>query len=112
MTNTQPIVKDKEIVANQHIHLTSKHSRKRYPDPLRLVTIKTDKGQQLEFLTNHMTLAASTIAEIYKDRWQIETFFKLLKHDLRIKSFIGTSINAVRIQIWTAMIATLLFRFL
>jgi Transposase DDE domain/Domain of unknown function (DUF4372) len=112
VTKTQPIVKDKGIVGDQHIHLTSKHSRKRYPDPLRLVTIQTDKGEQLEFLTNQMTLAASTIAEIYKDRWQIETFFKLLKQNLRIKTFIGTSINAVWIQIWTAMIAMLLIKFL
>ena len=57
-------------------------------------------------------LAASTIAEIYKDRWQIEIFFKLLKQNLRIKSFVGTSANAVWIQIWTALIAMLLIKFL
>jgi transposase len=105
-------VKDKGIVSDQHIRWTSKQSRNRYPDKLRLVIIKTDKGEQLEFLTNHMTLAASTIAEIYKDRWQIETFFKLLKQNLRIKTFIGTSVNAVWIQIWTALIAMLLIKFL
>jgi len=105
-------VKETGIVSDQQIRLTSKQSRKRYPDNLRMVIIKTDKGEQLEFLTNHMTLAASTIAEIYKDRWQIETFFKLLKQNLRIKTFIGTSVNTVWIQIWTALIAMLLIKFL
>jgi IS4 transposase len=57
-------------------------------------------------------LAASTIADIYKDRWQIEIFFKLLKQNLRIKTFVGTSANAVWIQIWTALIAMLLIKFL
>ena len=64
------------------------------------------------FLTNHMTLGASTVAAIYKDRWQIELFFKALKQNLKIKTFVGTSANAVRIQIWTALIALLLLRFL
>lgn len=112
VAETRATVKDKGIISDQEIRLTGKQSRKRYPDKLRLVIIKTDKGEQLEFLTNHMTLAASTIAEIYKDRWQIETFFKLLKQNLRIKTFIGTSVNAVWIQIWTAMIAMLLIKFL
>jgi hypothetical protein len=112
VAETRATVKDKGIISDQEIRLTSKRSRKRYPDKLRLVIIKTEKGEQLEFLTNHMTLAASTIAEIYKDRWQIETFFKLLKQNLRIKTFIGTSVNAVWIQIWTAMIAMLLIKFL
>jgi IS4 transposase len=76
------------------------------------VTIDTAEGERLRFLTNHMTLAASTIADIYKDRWQIEIFFKLLKQNLRIKSFVGTSANAVWIQIWTALIAMLLIKFL
>jgi hypothetical protein len=59
-----------------------------------------------------MKLAASTIADIYKDRWQIEVFFKLLKQNLRIKSFVGTSANAVWTQIWTAMIAMLVIKYL
>ena len=102
----------KGIVSDNVIRLTSPTSSKRYPDLLRQVTIETDDGKRLEFLTNHRTLAASTIADIYKDRWQIEVFFKLIKQNLRIKSFIGTSANAVWTQIWTAMIAMLLIRFL
>lgn len=107
-----PVVSGKGLVADERIRLTGKRSGKRYPEILRLVTLDTAEGKRLEFLTNHMTLAASTIADIYKDRWQIETFFKLLKQNLRIKSFVGTSANAVWIQIWTALIAMLLIKFL
>jgi hypothetical protein len=105
-------VAGKDIISDHLIRLTSHQTRRRYPEPLRLVTLETEDGKRLEFLTNQMTLAASTIAEIYKDRWQIEVFFKLLKQNLRIKSFVGTSANAVWIQIWTALIAMLLIRFL
>ncbi|HYR89514.1 MAG TPA: IS4 family transposase [Terriglobia bacterium] len=112
VAESHPIVPGKGIVWDERIQLTGKQSRKRYPEILRLVTIETAEGERLQFLTNHMTLAASTIADIYKDRWQIETFFKLLKQNLHIKSFVGTSANAVWIQIWTALIAILLIKFL
>jgi len=106
------VVEASSVISDQSIRLTSKSSRKNYPDTLRLVTIKTEAGKQLQFLTNHKTLAAATIADIYKDRWQIEIFFKLIKQNLKIKSFIGGSANAVWTQIWAAMIAMLLIRFL
>jgi len=109
---SHPIVQGKGLVSDERIRLTGKRSRKRYSEILRLVTIDTAEGERLEFLTNHMTLSAATIADIYKDRWQIEIFFKLLKQNLRIKSFVGTSANAVWIQIWTALIAMLLIKFL
>jgi Transposase DDE domain/Domain of unknown function (DUF4372) len=114
VVESHPIVEGKGLVSDERIQLTGKRSRKRYPEKLRLLTIDTStaEGEPLQFLTNHMTLAASTIAEIYKDRWQIEVFFKLLKQNLRIKSFVGTSANAVWIQIWTALIAMLLIKFL
>src|SRR5258708_37584034 len=64
------------------------------------------------FVTNNMKLAASTIAAIYKERWQIELFFKALKQGLKIKTFVGTTENAVQTQIWTALIAILLVKFL
>jgi IS4 transposase len=99
-------------MSDQRIRMTGKKSRKAYSEALRLVTIKTEEGEQLQFLTNHMTLAASTIADVYNDRWQIEVFFKLIKQNLRIKTFVGTSANAVWIQIWTALIAMLLVQFL
>jgi Transposase DDE domain/Domain of unknown function (DUF4372) len=82
-------------------------------EDLRCVTIwLEDKQEELVLLTNNFKLAAATIAAIYKERWQIELFFKLLKQQLKIKTFVGTSANAVRIQIWTALIAVLVIRYL
>jgi hypothetical protein len=71
-----------------------------------------EKQQTLVFLTNHLQLAATTIAEIYKQRWAIELFFKALKQGLKIKTFVGTTENAVQTQIWTALIAMLLVKYL
>lgn len=82
------------------------------PDLRRVVVWLEDKQEELELLTNNFDLAASTIAAIYKERWGIELFFKLLKQQLKIKTFVGTSANAVRIQIWTALIAVLILRYL
>ena len=73
-------------------------------------TIREDTGHTLVFLTNHPALSASTIAAIDKERWQIELFFKALKQNLRIKTFVGTSANAVKTQIWIALISMLLLR--
>jgi len=103
---------DRGILSDQVVQFTAKRTQRRYPDKLRIVTIRTDKGEVLEFLTNNLVLAASTIAAIYKDRWQIELFFKAIKQNLRIKTFIGTSGNALHIQIWTAMIAILILKYL
>jgi IS4 transposase len=63
-------------------------------------------------LTNHLRLAASTVAAVYRERWQVEQFFRALKQSLRIKTFVGRSANAVLVQIWTALIAMLLLRWL
>lgn len=71
-----------------------------------------DKQDTMVFLTNNMKLAASTIAAIYKERWQIELFFKALKQSLRVKTFVGTSENAVQTQIWTALISLLMIKYL
>ena len=65
-----------------------------------------------KFLTNNFILAASCIAAIYKDRWQIELFFKAIKQNLKVKTFLGTSENAVKSQLWTALTAMLLLKFL
>jgi len=70
------------------------------------------KKESLVFVTNHLTLEAATIAAIYRERWQIELFFKSLKQLLKIKTFVGTSANAVHIQIWTALISMLIVRYL
>lgn len=101
------------IVRDQVIELTGVNAEERCPHPLRRVeAIHPETGETLVFLTNHLTLGASTVAAIYKERWQVELFFKAIKQNLKIKTFIGTSANAVRTQIWTALIAILLLRYL
>ena len=78
----------------------------------RVVVRDPETGKEFEFLTNQLDFAASTIAKIYRDRWQIETFFKALKQSLRVKTFVGTSANALKTQIWTALIAMLILKYL
>jgi hypothetical protein len=99
------------ILKDQIIRLTGEPQK--CPHLLRRVeAVREDTGEILVFVTNHYPLAASTIAAIYKDRWQIELFFKALKQNLKIKTFVGTSANAVKTQIWTALICMLLLRHL
>lgn len=83
------------------------------PHTLRRVVVWDEKNQrEVVLLTNHLTFGATTISAIYKDRWQIELFFKALKQNLKVKTFVGTSENALYIQIWTALIAMLLIKYL
>jgi hypothetical protein len=85
----------------------------RYDLFLRRIEVWDEEQKRvLVFLTNHRGFAASTIAAIYRQRWQIELFFKALKQNLRIKTFVGTSPNALQIQVWTALIALLLLKYL
>ena len=101
------------ILADEIIQLTGKGAWEKCPHRLRRIAmVREDTGDTMVFLTNHLNLAANTIAEIYKDRWQIELFFKALKQNLKIKTFVGTSANAVKTQIWTALIAIVLVRYL
>jgi hypothetical protein len=100
------------IIVDQDIRFSGEDSQRDYPQRLRRVVVRTADGDRLEFLTNHLTLGASTVARIYRDRWQIELFFKALKQNLRVKTFVGTSANALHIQIWTALIALLLLKYL
>jgi len=80
---------------------------------LRLVTVwDEEKEREIVFLTNHLKFGATTIARIYKERWQIELFFKALKQSMRVKTFVGTSANALKTQMWTALIAMLLLKYL
>jgi len=98
---------------DQDIRLTGKTASSKYPKTLRLVVVYDDKeGRWLKLLTNDMSWTADHVGQLYRLRWEIEVFFKQLKQLLRIKTFIGTSENAVRIQIWTAMIAMLLLKYL
>lgn len=101
------------ILCDQIIRLTGHGAQKKCPHRLRRIeALREDTGETLVFVTNHMKLGASTVAAIYKERWQIELFFKALKQNLKIKTFVGTSPNAVKTQIWTALIAMLLLRYL
>lgn len=91
------------IICDQIGTLTNFYSIKDYPAPLRRIRIKDAEGKTLVFLTNNIDLPAQAIAELYRCRWQVELFFKWIKQHLRIKSFFGTSENAVKSQIWIAV---------
>ena len=92
------------VRCDQTIQLLTKKSEKAYPEPLRRVAFFDEKTQlDLVFLSNRMDLPALTIAAIYKQRWQIELFFKWLKQNLTVKHFFGNSLNAVKSQIWIAV---------
>jgi hypothetical protein len=103
----------KGVVRDQIITVKTKEQQvDEQPVRLRRIEFITDDGKEYVFLTNRLDLAAATIAEIYRQRWQVELFFKAIKQNLRIKTFVGTSENALHIQIWTALIAILILRFL
>ena len=107
------VPQNRNILKDELIELRGLGAIERCPYPLRRIEVyNPEKNEILVFLTNHLTLGATTIAAIYKDRWQIELFFKALKQNLKIKTFVGTSPNAVKIQIWTALITMLILRFL
>jgi hypothetical protein len=109
----RPVPINRSIVRDQLIALNVYYSKKYYPHPLRRIEVWDEaKKESIVLITNHMTFGATTIASIYKDRWQIEVFFKTIKQNLRIKTFVGTSANAVMIQIWTALITLLLLKYL
>jgi hypothetical protein len=107
------VPQNRNILKDEMIELRGPKAIEKCPHPLRRIEVYDPENKKiLVFLTNHMTLGATTIAAIYKDRWKIEIFFKALKQNLKIKTFVGTSANAVKIQIWTALIAMLMLRFL
>ena len=104
---------NRNIVNDDLIQFTGDKAQKDCPYPLRRVTVWDTAGdREIVLLTNLLEFGATTIAAIYKDRWEIELFFKALKQNLKVKSFVGTSENALRIQIWTALIAILLLKWL
>jgi len=101
---SHPIEKSTGLRCDQTIVLTGINSSKDYPDKLRRIRyFDSDNDMHLTFLTNNFMLPALTIAQLYKCRWQIELFFKWIKQNLRIKSFYGTSGNAVKTQVWIAI---------
>ena len=101
---SRPVDKTTGLRCDQTGVLTGFYSSQRYPDKLRRIRYHDAKtGKKLVFLTNNFTLPALTITELYQCRWQVELFFKWIKQHLRIKSFFGTSENAVKTQIWIAV---------
>lgn len=109
----RPVPERKGIVRDQIICMTQQAAEGDNPPMMRRVEFFDEKEQRtLVFLTNHLKLAAATVAEVYKNRWQIELFFKALKQSCKVKTFVGTSANALKTQIWTALIAMLLVKIL
>ncbi len=103
----------KGILSDQVIELSNEYKYEDYPDTLRLIRIKDKKNDTyIDVLTNNFKLSAAKIAELYKGRWEVEEFFKWIKQHLKIKTFIGTSENAVYTQVWIAMICYLLLSFI
>src|SRR6266852_1833628 len=109
----RPVPERGGILRDDLIELKTWDAANKCPFRLRLVEIDDpDKQGTLTFLTNQLTFGATTIAAIYKERWQVELFFKALKQNLKIKTFVGTSANALKVQVWTALSAILLLKYL
>lgn len=117
-TNTQFKILERRKKTNRKIKADwivkfSSYRKKDYPELLRVVRYRDEEsGKTYEYMTNNFSLSAMTIANLYKSRWDIELFFKWIKQNLKIKTFLGTSENAVLIQVWTAMIAYLLTEYI
>jgi hypothetical protein len=113
VVQSRTVPKNRNIIKDQIIRLNGFYSKQHCPYLLRIVEVWVEeKHDTITILTNQLDFGATTIAAIYKDRWQIELFFKAIKQNLRIKTFVGTSFNAVMIQIWTALIAMLILKYL
>jgi hypothetical protein len=113
VVSMRPVPQKGNIIADETIRFKGHSAQKNCPHHLRRVAVWDSENQrEIVLLTNHHGFGATTISAIYKDRWQIELFFKAIKQNLRIKTFVGTSENALYIQIWTALIAMLLIKFL
>jgi hypothetical protein len=109
----RPVPKGSNVTKDQIICLNPFMLAPPCREDLRLVLVWDEENQrEIQLLTNIVHLSAATISAIYKERWQIELFFKALKQSLKIKTFVGTSANAVRTQIWAALIAMLLIKIL
>jgi len=103
----------RNILSDQLIRFTGFYAQKDCPHIFRRIVVwDKEEDREIVLLTNHLKFGSTTISRIYKDRWQIELFFKALKQNLKVKTFIGTSENALRIQIWTALIAMLMIKYL
>ncbi len=113
IVSRRPVLKNKGLNCDQTIEFTGIQTAKKCPVQLRRIGYRdAETGKRYVFLTNNFKLSAKTIADIYKARWQVELFFKWIKQNLKIKSFVGTSKNAVMTQIWIALCVYLLLAFI
>jgi hypothetical protein len=111
--NELPDNRHEHILVDEYIELSEDKTKDKYPKKLRRVVVWDEINQQtIEIITNQFTWTANTIGELYKARWEIEIFFKDIKQLLKIKTFLGTTPNAVLIQVWTAMITILILKYL
>lgn len=100
----RPVDRSGLLRSDQSIRFNGSDAPRGWPDLMRRVSIyDREQSLRLAFWTNQWTLPAATIAELYRQRWQIELFFRWVKHSLRIRTFYGTSANAVRVQLWSAI---------
>jgi hypothetical protein len=109
--NPLPENRHPHVLKDEIIELVGFVSRGKYPKRLRRVAVWDEKNQQvIELITNNTLWSCNTIGELYRSRWEVEIFFREIKQLLHIKSFIGTSLNAVMIQVWTALITILMLK--
>ncbi len=112
VVESRPVPENSNVMRDEVIVLVSQQEVGSKARLRRIEVWVEEKNESMVFVTNNLKLAARTIARIYKERWQIELFFKALKQGLKIKTFVGTTENAVQIQIWTALIAMLILKYL
>lgn len=104
VAESRPVDRSTSLRCDQTIRFNAEASRRHWPDRMRRVGIfDGEHSRRMAFWTNQWTLPAATISELYRQRWQIELFFRWVKQNLRIRSFYGTTPNAVRVQLWTAL---------
>jgi len=108
VTASRPVDRTTSLRSDQSIRFTGALSRRHWPQVMRRVSVfDAEHHRRLAFWTNHWLLAATVVAELYRQRWQVEIFFRWIKENLRIRAFYGTSANAVRVQLWSAICAYL-----
>jgi Domain of unknown function (DUF4372)/Transposase DDE domain len=113
VVESRPVPQNSTILSDAIIRFSSKMARQTFKHLLRRIVVWDAVHQrEIVLLTNHFGFGATTVANIYKDRWEVELFFKALKQNLKVKTFVGTTENALHIQIWTALIAILLLKWL
>ncbi len=111
ITERRSVPENSSVLKDEIIRLAGIETWEKYPLPLRRIVVWDDKNKtEIVLLTDHLKCGSTTISSIDRERWQIEVFFKTLKQNLKVKTFIGVSESALRIQIWTALVALLVIK--